>query len=127
MTNAKSIISVAAISAFALAASLGTVEAAEAGRVEVMKPIHAVTFDAGEKHAVGYFYPDAGRCKLVLTLAGEPDWDDPQSFSASRFESTVPAGRSTRYTSEGRSFEFHCQGDAQAMTFRALSSVATAE
>ena len=127
MTIRKNILSAAAISAFALSGGLGGALAAEAGGIQIMKPIQGITFDAGRKHGVGYFYAEAGRCQLVLTLADQPTWDDRNSFTVVRHESGVPAGQFTRYTSDGHSFEFGCETNAQTMTFRALSAVATAE
>jgi hypothetical protein len=127
MTIRKSCISAAAFSALMLAVNLVGAQAGEISAIQEIKPIQGISFNAGNKHGVGYFYAEAGRCKLVLTLAEEPIWDDQQGFSVERHESSVPASGFTRYTSEGHSFEFGCQAGARAMTFKSLSKVATAD
>ena len=90
-----------------------------------MNPLQGILFDAGAKHGVGYFYNEADRCKLVLTLADDSNTEGDQSFTAIRHEATVFAGNSTRYNStEGKSLEFTCAADAQKMTVRQVERVA---
>ncbi len=118
------------ILATAIAASLsldgvGALRAAEASSVLTMKPLQGVSFDVAAKHSVSYFLSDSGRCKLVMTLADEPDWSDVPSFTAIRFEAVVPAGRRTRYNSgEGKAVEFACLAEAQTMSVRVVEEFA---
>jgi hypothetical protein len=81
-----------------------------------LEPLHGLSFEAGERHGVGYFVSEGSRCKLVLTVAADPNWDDNSSFLASRYEANVAAGKAARYRlSEGRSLEFKCNDGARAM------------
>ena len=79
-------------------------------------PVVTISFDVGSKRAVSYFLSDNGQCKLVLTLADPPKWDDISTFTATRFEARVPGGKATRFlSSESKSYEFACHVNAQAM------------
>ena len=101
----------------------GALHAEDINAVQSMKPLQGMVFNAGTKHGVGYFYSEANRCKLVLTLADEPNNDD-QSFTAIRHEATVSVGSSTRYNStEGQALEFTCGATAQKMTLRQVERV----
>lgn len=121
MFSMKNIISAAALSAALVAGHAGASLAGET-QMQTLKPLQAVTFNAGEKTGVGYFYDEAGSCKLVLTLAEAAD-----HFAATRYEAIVPAGQHGHYANGGRSFEFACQGQAIAMTFKQLDTVASIE
>jgi hypothetical protein len=127
MTIVKSIISAAALSSIALAGHAGASPAIDANGVRTFKPLHAIVFDAGHKRGVGYFSNDAGNCKLVITLADESKGDPSQSFTASRYEAAVSPGQFTRYASDDHAFEFGCAGRAEAMSFKPLSTVASAQ
>jgi len=106
----------------ALAGLLALSGAAQASSLS-MKPLHGVSFDAGSQRAVSYFLAEPGRCKLVVTLAGEPE--DNATFTATRFEAAIGAGTGTRYTSsEGKAFDFACAADAQAMTINPVQQFA---
>ena len=123
MTISKNIISAIALSGIIFA---GHASASLAGETnKTIKPLQGLSFDAGQKHGIGYFLSNANTCKLVLTLADSATQDDQQGFTAARYEAAVPAGQNTRYTSEGHTFEFGCQANAQAMTFKPLSTVAS--
>lgn len=124
MTIRNTILSATALSGLLLTANSA---ASLADGAQTFKPGQGITFEAGSKHAVGYFVSDAGRCKLVLTLAGEPNWDNVVGFSAIRHEATVAAGDSTRYANDGSSFEFGCGLRADVMTFKPLSTVASTQ
>lgn len=124
MTNTKSIFTAIAFASIAFTAHAGTSAASES-QIGTFKPYQALRFDAGEKHAVGYFYDAAGTCRLILTLADDTVGEE--SFTATRHEASVPAGRAVRYTTGGRAFEFGCAAHADAMTFKPLSTVASAE
>jgi len=127
MTITKTIVSAAALSGIILAGQAGLLLASDANKAQTFKPLQGLSFDAGQKHGVGYFSNDAGQCKLVLTLAEKPNRDEFQTFAATRYEVAVTPGQSTRYASDGRAFEFGCQDRAEAMTFRPLSTVASAQ
>lgn len=98
---------------FAVAASLAsltTLASAQAETISV-KPLQAATLHIGSDHAVGYFTNDNGRCNLVVTRAGEPDWDQNSSFEVTRFETSILPAKSSRY----QAVEFSCADDAQSM------------
>jgi hypothetical protein len=124
MTIIKTIVSAAALSGIAFAGHAG---ASLANGAQTFKPLQAISFDAGQKHGVGYFTNDSGLCKLVLTLAENTNGHELQTFAATRYEAGVPADQSIRYTSDGHAFEFGCEDRAEAMTFKPLSTVASAQ
>ena len=128
MTISKNIIFAVALSAISFAGNAGASLAGETTKIQTIKPLQALSFDAGQKRGIGYFTSDASTCKLVLTLADTPNQDEPQGFTVSRYEAAVPAGKNTRYSSEeGRTFEFGCSAHAEAMTFKPLRSIASAQ
>ena len=116
----KTILSVAVLSGLVFSANTDT---ALANNVQSFKPIQGLSFDAGTKRAVAYFTNKTGQCQLVVTLAGETDWNT-GSLEITRYVASVPAGVAQRYENGGRAFQFGCANDAQAMTFQALTSVA---
>jgi hypothetical protein len=116
MTSTKNIL-VAALLSLGL---LGTAQASE----QTMKPMQGVSFHAGTTHAVAYYTGENRLCKLVLTVAEEPK-GDVATFEATRFEASLAAGRSTRYTlAKGKSLEFTCQTAAKTMNVKMLDAVA---
>jgi hypothetical protein len=126
MIFAQKLMATMAITASLSLGADGAPWAADASTVQTVKPLQGVSLDVGTKHSVSYFVNDSGQCKLVMTLAGEPDWSDVTSFTSIRFEASVPAGRQTRYNSgDGNAVEFACQAEAQAMSVRLLKEVAT--
>jgi len=121
MTTTKTIAAVAAVAGVFAFTSAGP--AAEASSAITMKPLHGVSFDIGSSRAVSYFVSENGRCQLVLTLGAEPNWDE-DGFATTRFEAAINAGKATRYvSSEGKSFEFSCAADAQAMNVSPVGQV----
>jgi hypothetical protein len=127
MTTTQNIISAIALSGILFAGQTPASLAGDANTSQTFKLFQGLSFEAGQKHGVGYFYNDAGRCKLILTLADESNRDDEQSLAITRYETAVGAGQITHYTSEGHAFEFACQANAGVMTFKALSTVASAQ
>jgi hypothetical protein len=112
--------------AFALVLTLTTAVATQAADELTMKPLQGISFDFESKHAVSYFLRDDGTCKLVLTLAGEPDLGEVPSFTATRFEAAIGAGKTARFeVSQGKSLEFACHAGAQVMSVRGLEQVAS--
>jgi hypothetical protein len=93
-----SLIALAAVPAFAESTSV--------------KPLQAASFKVGAEQAVSYFTSENGRCHLVVTRAGEPNWDQNGSLTVTRFEASISGGQSTQY--EG-SVGFTCASDAQFM------------
>jgi hypothetical protein len=112
MTSIKNIF----VAALLFSAGLfGTAQAAE----QTIKPLQGVSFHAGTKHAVAYFLSENRTCKLVLTSA------DDANFEPARYEAAIDAGKSTNYPLvEGKSIEFACQAEAQAMNVKSLETVA---
>jgi len=124
MTSNK-LVAAAALTAILSMPAAATLHAADGSRTLTMKPLQGLSFDVGAKRAVSYFQSSNGRCKLVLTLADAPEWDEVQTFTATRFEADLPAGKTTRYqASVGQSIEFACHGDAQAMTVIGIEKIA---
>lgn len=92
-------------------------QAQEAPSTQSMKPLAGISLDLGSERGVGYFQSADGACKLVLTLAGEPNWDNASVFAASRFEASIGAGKSVRYASDtGKAIDFACAADAQSVS-----------
>ena len=107
--------------------SLGSGAATQAADALTMKPLHALSFDVATKHAVAYFLSDNGACKLVVTLAEAPNGDDVTSFTTTRFEAAINAGKATRFdASAGKALEFACQADTLAMTVKPVEQIVDA-
>jgi hypothetical protein len=126
MFRTKNIVSIVALSVAFIAGHAGA-STAGGEQAQAFKPFQGFTFQAGEKHAVGYFYDDEGFCKLVLTLSASTSSDPREHFAATRYEALVPAGQHGRYTDNGHAFEFGCQPGAVTMTFKALKTTASAQ
>ena len=89
-----------------------------------LKPLHAATLKIGTEHAVSYFTSENGRCNLVVTRAGEPNWNQDASFNVTRFESSISAGKTTRYDG---SVDFTCASDAQSMLINQDTNLAASD
>jgi len=124
MTFTKTILSAAALSGLFIATGAAS---SFADGVKTYKPSQGILFDAGSKHGAGYFLAEAGSCKLVLTLAADPNWDNPEGFTAVRYEATIAPGASKRYEQDGKAFQFGCNAEAKAMTFEPVKSFASAD
>jgi hypothetical protein len=96
----KTILSAAILSGLVFT---GTTDTTLANGVQSFKPIQGISFDTGTKRAVAYFTNKAGQCQLVITLAGEPDWNT-GSLEITRYVASIPPGRSERYENSGRAF-----------------------
>ena len=108
--------------AFAAVLSLSTTAATQAADGMTMKPLQALSFDVATKHAVAYFLSQNGACKLAVTLAETPDADDVTTFTTTRFEAAIDAGKATRFdVSAGKVLEFACQADTLAMTVKPVA------
>jgi hypothetical protein len=82
MFRTKNIVSIVALSVALIAGHAGA-STAGGEQAQAFKPFQGFTFQAGEKHAVGYFYDDEGFCKLVLTLSASAN-SDPRNTSQRR-------------------------------------------
>ena len=102
-----------------VAATLSTL-AGYAQAAETIKPVQAASFHDGTQHAVAYFLTHNAGCKLVLTLA------DDVRYAPVRFEAAIADGSSKHYPFAGKSLEFACQNQGQAMTINKHEAVATA-
>ena len=102
-----------------VAATLSTLSLGAAQAAETIKPVQGVSFHAGTKHAVAYFLTHNENCKLVLTLA------DDVLYAPVRFEAAIADGSSKHYPFAGKSLEFACQNQGQAMTINTREAVAT--
>lgn len=104
----------------AVAASISTLATPAFAETVTMKPIQGVSFDIGGEYAVAYFTSKNAECNVVVARAGEPNWKD-GSFSTSRFEAKVSAGKSVDYD---RSTKFLCASDAQSMIMERVIQIA---
>ena len=103
-----------------VAATLSTLSLGAAQAAETIKPVQAASFHDGTQHAVAYFLTHNAGCKLVLTLA------DDVRYAPVRFEAAIADGASKRYPfAQGKSLEFACQNQGQAMTINTREAVAT--
>ncbi len=124
MTTTKTIAIATALAGVLASAHAGSVYAADAS-VLTMKPMQGISFDVGAERAVSYFLTENGRCKLVVTRAEEPNWDEGGTFRTTRFEAAVAAGKVTQYEpGNGKVFEFACLEEAQAMTLKSVDLIA---
>ena len=109
MNSIKTIIAAAALSALS-----GYAQA------ETVKPLQGISFHTETKDAVAYYVADKGTCKVVLTLTDKID------YAPTRFEGVIEARKSIlQQIDDGKSLEFACQANAQAMTIKMLTTVAT--
>jgi hypothetical protein len=100
--------------------------ASESWSPATMKPMMAVSFDAGSKHVVSYFLKGDGDCKLTLMI-GERSRDERDGAlpQASRLNVAVEAGTMANLDNEdGKSLQFACKAGAQAMTATVVDRVA---
>ena len=118
----KLILTALAIAGLGLAGS-----AASAGSSDAltMKPVHGISFVVGSKRAVSYFQNDRGLCNLTLMVAEAMNGDEVPSDTAARFEIAIDAGKTTRLdTAEGKSLDFACTANAQAMSVKVVDQIA---
>jgi len=90
-----------------------------------LKPLQAASFKIRSEKAVSYFTSENGRCNLVVTHAREPNWEQQDgTFTVTRFESSISAGKTTRYDG---SVDFTCASDAQSMQINQHSQLTDAQ
>ncbi len=125
MTILTKIVAATAFTGVVFMNGAGPLRAANTSSVLTMTEMQGVSFDIGAQRAVSYFLNSSGTCRLVLTMA-EPynrydDNDDIYSFTSSRFEAAIPAGKAARFKpASGRAFEFTCQAGARSMSIMAV-------
>jgi len=101
----------------AIVLSAGLSVAAQAA--ETVKPQQGISFHTETKDAVAYYLADKGRCKIILTVA------DKTAYAPTRFEKAVEAHKAALYqVGDGKTLEFACQDNAQAMTINLFTTVA---
>jgi hypothetical protein len=120
MNPIKNIIVATALSAFSVGC-LGSAHAAE-----TVKPLQGVSFDIGTKHAVSYFSSESGQCRLTVLIADAMKGDEVPTDAPVRFDVAVDGGKDARLdTAEGKSLQFTCAPDSQAMIVDEIEQVAT--
>jgi hypothetical protein len=120
MNPIKNIMVATALSAL----SVGYLGAAHAA--ETVKPLQGVSFDIGTKHAVSYFLSESGQCRLTVLIADAMKGDEVPTDAPIRFDVAVDGGKDARVdTAEGKSLQFACAPDSQAMIVDEIEQVAT--
>jgi hypothetical protein len=113
-------------------ANLGAVQAGDSSQSwSPLKPLYAASFDVGRKHVLSYFLNKNGRCDLTTMVTDRPDeateGDEIPTLATIRIKATIHGGKSARFdTAEGKSLEYVCATDAQAMSVRQVNQVAVA-
>ena len=132
MNFAKKIFVATALTGVLAVANLGAVQAGDSSpEWKPMKPLYAISFDVGRKHVLSYFLSKNGLCDLTILVTDRPDeeaeGDEIPTLATVRFHAAVDGGKTLQYgTAEGRSLEYACATDAQAMSVRQVNQVAVA-
>jgi len=130
MNFVKKIIVATALTGVLAAANLGAVQAGDSSPVEShMKPLYAVSFDVGSKHVLSYFLSKNSQCDLAIFATDRPDkaaeGDYIPTLTTSRFHAAIDGGKTVHFdTAEGKSLEYACATDAQAMSVKEVNQVA---
>ena len=130
MNFAKKIIVATAVTCVLAIANLGAVQAGESSPGwRPMKPLYAVSFDVGRKHVLSYFLSKKGLCDLTVMVTDRPDatpeGDEIPTLTTIRFKATIDGGKAAHVdTAEGKSLEYVCATEAQAMSVRVVNQVA---
>jgi hypothetical protein len=126
MNSMKATITATVLAGFAVAgATLSKAE--ERAAVLTMKPLHAISFDVGRKHAISYFLSEKGQCKLTLVVADAMQGDAIPTDTPVRFDVAINADKDARFdTAEGKSLQFACAHGGEVMTVGEVSQVAAA-
>ncbi len=132
MNFAKRIFVATVLTGVLAMANLGAVQAGDSSPGwKPMKPLYAVSFDVGRKHVLSYFLSKNGLCDLTTMVTDRPDeaseGDEIPTLATVRFKATIDGGKTARLdTAEGKSLEYACAADAQAMSVRQVNQVAVA-
>jgi hypothetical protein len=132
MNFAKKIFVATALTGVLAMANLGAVQAGDSSQGwSPLKPLYAASFDVGRKHVLSYFLSKNGRCDLTTLVTDRPDeaaeGDEIPTLATTRIKATIDGGKSAHFdTAEGKSLEYVCATDAQAMSVRQVNQVAVA-
>ena len=132
MNFVKKIVAATAVTCVLAIANLGAVQAGDTSPVaSQMRHLQAISFDVGRKHVLSYFLSKNGLCDLTIFVTDRPDevaeGDEIPTLATARFHAAVGGGKTLRYdTDEGRSLEYACATNAQAMNVRQVNHVAVA-
>ena len=91
-----------------------------------LKPLAAVSFDAGQKHVLSYFVGGDGACRLTVIIFDAPSLDEATPATATtRLIVPISSGKSANLdTAVAKTLRFACSADAAAMTVTAHERVA---
>ena len=85
----------------------------------VFKPGHAVSFDLGGKHAVGYFVSNSEACELTVVVADTAGGETAEDSPGMRISVAVQAGQILKLDERAnKTAEFSCSDDARRMSAR---------
>jgi len=132
MNFAKKFFVATVLTGVLIASNLGAVQAGESSPVwKPMKPLFAINFDVGRKHVLSYFLSKNGLCDLTILVTDRPDevaeGDEIPALKTARFRASIDGGKSAHVdTAEGKSLEYACATDAQAMSVREVNQVTVA-
>ena len=107
MKTGNRVVAAAFGGALVVATSTG-LSAADSWLPVMMKPLRAVSLDAGSKHVVSYFLSADAKCELTLMIADAPrdDRSEP-SAEVMRLRLAVDPGRSAHVdTTDGKLLQF---------------------
>ena len=130
MNFAKKIFIATALTGVLTVANLGALQAEDlSAGSKAMKHLQAVSFDVGRKHVLSYFLSKNGLCDLTILVTDRPgelaEGDEIPTLATARFHAAVGGGKTLQYdTAEGRSLEYACATNAQAMNVRQVNQVA---
>jgi len=132
MSYVKRTVAVTAVTCILAIADLGPTQAGDfATSSTQMKPLYAVSFDFERKHVLSYFLDKGNQCGLTIVVTDRPDevseGDEMPVLTAVHSHFTIDGGETAHVDiAEGKSLEYACATDAQAMSVRQASQVAAA-
>lgn len=91
-----------------------------------LKPLAAASFDAGQKHVLGYFVGGEGACRLTLIIFDAQTADEATPATATtRLVVPIDSGKSAHVdTAVAKTLRFACGAGAAAMTVTAIDRTA---
>jgi hypothetical protein len=126
MNSIKNIVTKTILAGLMSITAAGVSQAGAPALKWTMKPLAALSFDIGTKHAVSYFLSEAGQCKLTVVIANAMQGDVVPTDVPVRFDVAVDAGKDARLdTAEGKRLQFACAPGSQAMIVNEVEQVAT--
>jgi hypothetical protein len=125
MKSGKGIVAATLFGALCLATTTD-LSAAESWSTLVMRPLRAVSFDAGAKHVVTYFIRSDEVCKLTVMIADIAG--DDGDAKATQLQTSIEPQQTARFaTADGKYLRFVCLEHAEAMSATALNMLANSE